>query len=53
MSLPARIPRLLRPRLWWWFPAAIALHLIAWSAWLAIAARHPVASVPLAAHSRR
>jgi hypothetical protein len=48
MSLPAHIPRLLRPRLWWWFAGALALHLLAWSVWLTIAAHHPVASVPLA-----
>jgi len=53
MSLRTRIPRPPRPRLWWWFAAAVALHLAAWSAWLTIAARHPVASVPLAGPARR
>ncbi|MGA2016934.1 MAG: hypothetical protein ABSH26_08250 [Opitutaceae bacterium] len=53
MSHPARILRPFRPRIWWWCAGAVALHLIAWSAWLTIAARHPVASVPLATPARR
>jgi len=40
--------RHLQPRLWWWFAAAVGLHLLAWSVWFAIAAHHPVADVPLA-----
>ena len=43
------IPRALRPRLWWWIAGAIALHLLAWTAWFTIASRHPVDEVPLAA----
>jgi hypothetical protein len=37
----------LRPRLWWWFAAAVALHLLAWGFWFGIAMRHPVVEVPL------
>ncbi|HMD61648.1 MAG TPA: hypothetical protein VKG78_09460 [Opitutaceae bacterium] len=48
MSLPARVTSRLRPRPWWLLAAAIALHVVAWSVWLTIAAHHPVASVPLA-----
>jgi hypothetical protein len=53
MIPPARIASFLRPRLWWWFPAAVMVHLLAWSAWLTIAAHNPVASVPLASRSPR
>jgi hypothetical protein len=46
---PARsIPRALQPRVWWWVAAALVLHAVAWTAWLEIASRHPVADVPLA-----
>ena len=48
----ARIRSLVRPRLWWWFVAAVGLHLLAWSVWFVIAAHHPVADVPLAASPR-
>jgi hypothetical protein len=48
MNLSRAIPRPLRPAPWWWFAAAVALHVLAWSAWFTIAAHHPVAEVPLA-----
>ena len=35
-------------RLWWWFVAAFALQLAAWTAWFVIAAQNKVAEVPLA-----
>ena len=34
-------------KLWFWFVAAFALQLGAWTAWFVIAAHHPVAEVPL------
>jgi len=34
-------------RLWLWFLAAFVLQAVAWTAWLVIASRHPVAEVPL------
>jgi hypothetical protein len=34
-------------RLLWWVTAAFAVQLAAWAAWFALAARHPVADVPL------
>ena len=34
-------------RLWLWFVAAFAVQLIAWGAWLTIAARNRVQEVPL------
>ena len=37
-----------RSRLWWWFVVAGVLFLAAWTGWFIIAARHPVADVPLA-----
>jgi hypothetical protein len=51
---PARTaPEAARTRVGWWFAAAIILHALAWTAWFTIAARHPVAEVPLAAAPRR
>jgi hypothetical protein len=41
-----------RPRVWWWFAAAVLLHIAAWSAWFVIAAHHSVADVPLATSAR-
>jgi len=39
----------LRPsRIWWWLVIACALHLAAWTGWLIVASRHPVAEVPVA-----
>ncbi len=35
-------------RLWFWFVAAFVLQGAAWTAWIAVAARHKVAEVPLA-----
>jgi hypothetical protein len=35
-------------RVGWWFAAAALAYLLAWATWFAIAARHPVAEVPLA-----
>jgi hypothetical protein len=35
-------------RLWWWFVAAGAVFLGVWTGWFILAARHPVAEVPLA-----
>lgn len=32
---------------WWWVAAAFALQFSAWAAWLILASRHPVATVPL------
>ena len=40
-------------RLWWWFVAAFALQIGAWTAWLVIAAQHRVAEVPLAVKPAR
>jgi hypothetical protein len=40
-------------RLWWCIVAACALHIAAWTAWFAIAARHPVREVPVAGGSGR
>lgn len=37
-----------KPSAWWWIAAALVLHLMAWTAWFTIAARHPVAEVRLA-----
>lgn len=37
-----------RSRLWLWFVAAFVVQAAMWGAWLAIAARNPVQSVPLA-----
>ena len=37
-----------KSKLWLMFVAVIALQLAAWTAWFIIAARHPVAEVPLA-----
>lgn len=34
-------------RLWWWFVAAFILQVLAWTAWLVIAAKNRVAEVPL------
>lgn len=45
-------PRAKKSRVGWWVAAAIALHLLAWTAWFTIAARHPVAEVPLATSPR-
>ena len=44
-------PKPKKSKLWLFFVAAFALQLAAWTAWFLIAARHPVAEVPLA-HSR-
>jgi hypothetical protein len=41
-------PKAARRPVWWWLVAAVALHMLAWAAWFGIAARHPVADVPLA-----
>jgi hypothetical protein len=40
-------------RLWWWFVAACALHVGAWTGWFILAAHHPVADVPLATERSR
>jgi hypothetical protein len=40
-------------RLWWWFVAACALHVLAWTGWFVLAAHHPVDDVPLATGSAR
>jgi hypothetical protein len=53
MTFPPRLRKAFRPRVWWWIAAAIVLHLSAWTAWFAIAARHDVAEVPLAATPAR
>jgi len=53
MSLRVQIRKALRPRIWWWLAAAMVLHLSAWVAWFAIAARHSVADVPLAVSTAR
>ena len=42
-----------RSYLWLVFVAVIALQLAAWTAWLIIASRHPVAEVPLTTAPRR
>jgi hypothetical protein len=34
-------------RLWLWFVAAFVVQAAVWTAWITIAARHPVAEVPL------
>ncbi len=34
-------------RLWLWFVAAFVVQILVWAAWLTIAARNPVATVPL------
>ena len=46
-------PEPARTRVVWWFAAAFALYALAWAAWFTIAARHPVAEVPLAGAPRR
>jgi drug/metabolite transporter (DMT)-like permease len=51
MNAAPPIPNRKRPRLWWWFATAIVLHVLAWTCWFAIAARHPVADVALAAQA--
>jgi hypothetical protein len=53
MSADRPVRRLPRPRVWWWIAAALVLHVLAWTVWFRIAARHPVADVPLATSSRR
>jgi hypothetical protein len=40
-------------RLWLWFLAACLLHAIVWAGWFTLAARHPVADVPLAGRGNR
>lgn len=42
------IPAEKKSKLWLVFVAVIALQLAAWTAWFIIAAKHPVAEVPLA-----
>jgi hypothetical protein len=42
-----------RANFWWWIAAAFALQLAAWAAWFTLAARHPVAEVPLATPTQR
>ena len=42
-----------RSRLWLIIVAVIALQLAAWTAWFIIAARHPVAEVPVVTAPRR
>ncbi len=42
-----------RSRLWLFFVAVIALQLAAWTVWFIIAARHPVAEVPVVTAPRR
>ena len=37
-----------KSKLWFFFVAAFALQLAAWTAWLVVASRHPVQEVPLA-----
>ncbi len=34
-------------RLWLWFVAAFVVQILVWAAWLTIAAKNPVATVPL------
>lgn len=41
-------PAAKKSKLWLMFVAVIALQLAAWTAWFIIAAKHPVAEVPLA-----
>ena len=36
-----------RSRAWAWIALACGVHLAAWAGWMVVAARHPVASVPL------
>ncbi|PTX95532.1 hypothetical protein [Opitutus sp. ER46] len=49
LTEPVRRPR--TSRLWWWVGLAFALQLAAWTAWLILAAKNPVAEVPLATPS--
>jgi drug/metabolite transporter (DMT)-like permease len=53
MGRPSETRQARRPRVWWWFAAAVALHMLAWTCWFGIASRHPVAEVPLAARAGR
>jgi heme/copper-type cytochrome/quinol oxidase subunit 3 len=39
-------------RLWWWFVVANAVFFAVWIGWFVLAARHPVAEVPLATQGR-
>jgi hypothetical protein len=48
MDQARQSPEAARSRVGWWFAAGAALYLLAWAAWFTIAARHPVAEVPLA-----
>ncbi len=40
-------------RVWWWVIVAFVVQLAAWTAWFVIAARSPVAEVPLVTESVR
>jgi hypothetical protein len=42
-----------KSKLWIWVVVAFAVQLAIWTGWLAFAARHPVAEVPLASETRR
>ena len=53
MNPAADLPPPRRSRLWLVFVAAFALQLAAWTAWFLVAARHPVAEVPLATAPHR
>jgi len=41
-----------KSRIGWIFAAAVVLHVLVWVGWFVIAARHPVAEVPLATAAR-
>ncbi len=47
MSNPKPAPSGGRMRPWFWVLAVFALQIAAWTAWMMLAARHPVAEVPL------
>lgn len=47
MNKPERSPSRRRLRPWFWVFAVFALQIAAWTAWMTLAARHPVSEVPL------
>ena len=39
-------------RFWFWFVTAFVVQIAGWTAWIILAAHHPVAEVPVAAIAR-